>query len=132
MALRRMSAQQAVAKRACIREDLPFHTVVISNFGDIRPEETIPDVLTTFLLDQGKSLTNYVVLSDFGPDPFVLANYRYLYDEDVLDSKQNKKHSKGALKKQYVKEIIPSTTHLRDISSEVMFMFSHGALRNAQ
>ncbi len=71
------------------------------------------------------------MLSDFGPEPFFLANYRYLYNEDVLDSRQNVKYGKGTLQKQYVKEMIPSTTHLRDISSEVMFMLSHGTLRNS-
>jgi hypothetical protein len=127
-----MSAQQEVAKRPCLREDVPRHTVVISNFGDIRPEEAIPDMLTTFFLGNGRSLTSYVVLSDFGPEPYFLANYRYLYDEDVFDSQKKIKHSKGDLDKQYVKEMIPSTTHLRGISSEVMFMLSHGSLRNAR
>ena len=127
----RMSAQQAVAKRPRVRENVPWHTVVISNFGDKRPEETIPDALTTFLLGKGKSLTNYIVLPDFGPGPFFLANYRWLFAEDVLDSQQKIKYSKGTLNKRYVKEIIPSTAHLRDIASEVMFILSHGSERNA-
>jgi hypothetical protein len=127
----RMSAQQAVAKRARVREKVPWHTVVISNFGDKRPEETIPDALTTFLLGFGKSLTNYIVVPDFGPEPFFLANYRWLLAEDVLDSQQKIKYSKGTLNKLYVKEIIPSTAHLRDIASEVMFILSHGSERNA-
>lgn len=128
----RMSAQQAVAKRPCLREDVPWHTTIISNFGDMRPEEAISDALTTFLLGKGKSLTNYIVLPDFGPEPFFLSNYSYLWDEDVLDSQQKIKYSKGTLEKQYVKEMIPSTAHLRNISSEVMFIFCHGALRNAE
>lgn len=127
-----MSVQEAVAKRPCLRENVPWHTVVISNFGDVRPEEAISDMLTSFLLNKGYSLTNYIVFPDFGREPFFLANYRYLYEEDVLDSQQKIKFSKGTVNKQYVKEMIPSTTHLRYISSEVMFMLCHGSDRNAR
>ena len=128
----RMSAQQAVAKRPCLREDVPWHTVIISNFGDIRPEEAISDALTMFLLNRGKSLTNYIVLPDFGPQPFFLANYGYLWNEDVLDSQQKIMFSKGTLRKQYVKEMIPNTNYLTNIASEVMFIFCHGSPRNAE
>jgi hypothetical protein len=127
-----MSAQQAAAKRPCLREDVPRHTVVISNFGDMRPEEATPDALTTFLLGKGKSLTSCVVVPDFGPEPFFLVNYRYLWEEDVLDGQQTIQFRKGSLKKQYVKEMIPSTSYLRDISCEVMFMLGHGSPRNAE
>ena len=127
-----MSAEQAAAKRPCVREIIPWHTVVISNFGDKRPEEMVADALTTFLLNRGNSVTNYVVVPDFGPTPFILANSRELYDEDVLNSREEVLYPAGTLKKQYVKKMIPSTTHLRDIDSEVMFIICHGALRTVQ
>jgi len=77
-------------------------------------------------------VTNYVVVPDFGPEPFFLANYRYLYDKDVLDSQQNVLHRAGTLQKQYVKKMIPSTTHWSEIDNEVMVILTHGAARNAK
>jgi hypothetical protein len=127
-----MSAEQGAAKRACLREDVPWHNVIVSNFGDMRPEEALVDELTTFLVNQGRSVTNYVVVPDFGTEPFFLANIRYGYDEDVYNKDKTKVlYTKGTLKKQYVKEMIPNTKYVRGIRSEVMFLFCHGGLRNA-
>jgi hypothetical protein len=72
-----------------------------------------------------------VVVPDFGVDPLFLANYRYLYDEDVVDSQKQVIYSKGEPRKQYVKEMIPSTKYVRNVSSEVMFLFCHGSVRTA-
>ena len=61
-------------------EEVPFHTVVISNFGDTRPV-TVPEEVVEFFLIEGRSVTNYVVRPGFGSEPMFLANYRRLFDK---------------------------------------------------
>ena len=115
---------------------IPLHSVVVSNFGAVRPEETVQLAWTTFLLNHGKSVTHCLVVPDFGPAPFFLANHRYEYDKDVLDSDGEVLYPKGTLKKQYVKKMIPSTRDLigtasdKSDESEIMFLFCHGTTRD--
>jgi hypothetical protein len=89
------------------------------------------DELANWLINQGKSVTTYMVLPDFGPHPFFLANYRYLFNERVLFDDKTVKYEKGELEKQYVKEMIPSTQCVQNVASEIMFLIGHGARRKA-
>jgi hypothetical protein len=124
-----MSAEQGPAKRQCF-ERLPCHTVIVSTFGDVRPEESVADELADWLIDQGKSVTSYFVLPGFGWNPFFLAKYRYLFEDDVKSADGTKiLYEKGDLSRQYVKEIIPHTRWLRTVACEVMFLIGHGGER---
>jgi hypothetical protein len=111
---------------------IPWHTVILSNFGDQRPDETVPDVLTAFLFDLAKSVSTYIVVPDFGPKPLFLAKHRYLYAEDVYENGERTR-AKGDIKKQYVKMIVPRTADLCFVGNEVevMFILSHGCPRTA-
>jgi hypothetical protein len=102
-----MSAEQGPAKRQCF-ENLPLHTVIVSTFGDTRAEESVADELANWLIDQGKSVTSYMVLPSFGCNPFFVAKYRYLLEDDVKSADGTQiLYKKGDLSRQYVKEIIP-------------------------
>ncbi len=68
-----MSVQESSEKRQrVVGETVPCHTVIISNFADARPEEILPDSAANFFLNQGRSVTNYVLVPDFGPEPIFL------------------------------------------------------------
>jgi len=111
---------------------IPWHNVILSNFGDKMPDEAVPDTLTAFLLGKAKSVSSYIVVPDFGPKPVFLAKHRYLYEEDVY-REDERIYAKGDIKKQYVKMIVPRTADLCFVGNEVevMFILSHGATRTA-
>jgi hypothetical protein len=79
-------------------ETVPSHTVIVSTVGDVRPDEVVADSVATFFLNLRRSVTTYVVVPLFAPEPVFLANFR------VADE--------GGLKSRYVKKMIPSTAHL--------------------
>ena len=107
------------------RLERPSHyTVIVSNAGDTRPEECVPDAVSNFLLNQGTSVTNYVVVPEVGAEPLFLANFREVYDK-TADGTEHR--DKGKLKKRYVKKMTPSTAFLKDIACDVMILFCHGS-----
>jgi hypothetical protein len=112
-------------------ETAPWHTVVVSNLGDRRPEEAVPNAAVTFCLNQGRSVTNYVLVPDFGPAPIFLANFCELFDKTTDAAGNEIDHaSKGKLRQRYVKKMIPNTTYLRDIRCQFMILFCHGTERH--
>jgi hypothetical protein len=107
------------------RLERPSHyTVIVSNAGDTRPEESVPDAVSNFLLNQGTSVTNYVVVPEVGVEPLFLANFRDVYDTKA-DGTEHKR--KGQLRSRYVKKMTPSTAFLKDIACDVMILFCHGS-----
>jgi hypothetical protein len=86
--------------------------VVVSNMGDRRPEEIVPDTVATFCLNHGFSVSSYVCVPGFGYRPKFLANYT------------------DKTGKRYVKKMIPETTFLVGISCDVMFLLCHGMGRS--
>ena len=105
-------------------EDQEDHLIIVSNFGDTRPEESEPDTVTAFFLGQGVSVTNYLVVPGIGAQPKFLANYRDVYDENADGTPHAKK---GQLRNRYVKKMVPSTRDLTNIACHVMVLFCHGA-----
>lgn len=108
-----MSVPEPAAKRARVERDKGL--VIVSNFGDTRPEEIVPDSVATYFLNGGMSVRSYVVVVDFGTWPIFLANWRREADA-----------KKGIVAKRYVKKMIPRTVYLRDITCDVMILFCHG------
>ncbi len=49
--------------------------VILSNMGDTRPEEMVPDAVTTFCLNHGGRVVNYVCVPYCSDEPIFLANY---------------------------------------------------------
>ena len=132
-----MSAEGGAKKRAKFEaapepEYVPSHTVVVSSVGDIRPDEMVADAVTTFFLNQGRSVTNYMLLPEFGSisvGAVFLANNEYREKEkDPADRTK----TVDRLVKKYVKKIIPSTAHLVYTECKVMLLLCHGAPRTAQ
>jgi hypothetical protein len=109
-----MSVPEPAAKRQRVdgeeeEEERDDGLVIVSNFGDVRPEEIVPDTVATYFLDGGMSVRSYVVVVDFGKWPIYLANWE----------------REGALKS-YVKKMIPKTKYLRGITCDVMMLLCHG------
>jgi hypothetical protein len=103
-----------------------WHTVVVSNLGDRRPEESVPNALVNFCLNQGRSTTSYVLVPDFGPAPIFLANFREEFDKTTDEHGIETDHArKGQLRQRYVKKMIPNTAHLHDINCQFMVLFCH-------
>ena len=100
------------------------YTVIVSNAGDTRPEESVADAVSNFLLNQGTSVTNYVVVPEVGAEPLFLANFREVYDKKADGTDHRRK---GELRKRYVKKMTPSTAFLKDIACDVMILFCHGS-----
>ena len=108
----------------------PSHTVIVAGVGDMKPDELVADAVTTFFINQGRSVSNYVLLPDFeliSRRSFFVANYDYLEPEDPSDPKKPRK-----LQKRYVKKVIPTTAHLVHPTCEVMVLLCHGAPRTKQ
>lgn len=109
----RMSAGQKRARVESEREDF----AVISSMGSIRPVEIIPDSVTTFWLRKSASTSSYVCVPGVGAGVICLADYT---------NTQNRQNIR------YTKKMIPSTAHLRDLHSRVIFLFCHGGQRRAE
>ncbi len=104
----RMSAEPESKRQKTEPRD---NIVVVSNMGDKRPEEIVPDTVATFCLNHGFSVTSYVCVPGC-VRPMFLANYT----DDT--------------EKRYVKKMVPSTTFLVGISCDVMFLLCHGIGRS--
>jgi hypothetical protein len=102
-------------------ETPPSHTVIVSHFGDLRPDEVVPDTVTTCFLNQSRSVTSYIVVPKVGANAIFVANFHDHYINPPL---------KGQVKKRYVKKIIPSTAYLKDTPCLVMMLLCHGGLRS--
>jgi hypothetical protein len=104
-------------------ERVDNHIIIVSNFGDYRPQEAEPDAVTEFFRQEGMSVTDYVVVPGVGVDPKFVANYRELYDKND----DGTPHAKiNQLRIRYVKKMIPSTTYLENVACDVMILFCHG------
>lgn len=113
-----MSVPEPAAKRQRVDVERDDGLVIVSNFGDTRPEEIVPDTVATYFLDGGMSVRSYVVVVDFGTWPIFLANWER---EGGVE--------KGRVEKRYVKKMIPRTKFLRDITCDVMMLWCHGMKR---
>ena len=102
-----------VAKRQRVERENGL--VIVSNVGDTRPEEIVPDTLATYCLNCGMSVRSYVVVSDFAMWPMFLANWERKADVE-----------EGIVAKRYVKKMIPRTMCLKNITCDVMMLFCHG------
>ena len=112
-----MSAPEPTAKRQRVdgeQEELVHGLVIVSNLGDKRPEEIVPDTVATCCLNCSMSVRSYVIVPDFGPWSIFLANYTRKADEE------------GRVSKRYVKKMIPNTMYLNDITCDVMMLCCHG------
>lgn len=88
--------------------------VIISNMGDIRPSEMLPDDMTALCLQSGASVSSYVCVPYFGFEPIFLANFV------------------GSRGKRYVKKMINGTAYLNNLASDVVILFCHGRARGVQ
>jgi len=104
-------------------EHLDNHIIIVSNFGDVRPQEAEPDAVTDFFRQEGMSVTDYVVVPGVGLYPKFLANFRDLYDKNDDGTSHAKENQ---LRSRYVKKMIPSTTYLKNVACDVMILFCHG------
>lgn len=102
-----MSVPDPAAKRQRVERDDGL--VIVSNFGDVRPEEIVPDTVATYFLNGGMSVRSYVVVVNFGKWPILLANW---------------KREVGV--ERYVKKMIPRTMCLKGITCDVMMLWCHG------
>ena len=118
-----MSVSEPVAKRQRVDVERDDGLVIVSNFGDTRPEEIVPDTVATYFLNGGMSVRSYVVVVDFGTWPIFLANWER---EGVL---KREGVEKGRVEKRYVKKMIPRTIYLRGITCDVMMLWCHGMKR---
>jgi hypothetical protein len=87
--------------------------VIVSNFGDTRPEEIVPDTVATYCLNCTMSVRSYVIVPNFATFPIFLANYTREAEKDIV-------------KKRYVKRMFPSTIYLKGITCDVMMLCCHG------
>jgi hypothetical protein len=90
--------------------------VIVSNVGDRRPEEIVPDTVATYCLNCSMSVRSYVVVPDFGPWSMFLANYKREGGNDRVE-------------KRYVKKMIPDTVYLKNITCDVMMLCCLGIPR---
>jgi hypothetical protein len=102
-------------------EVVPSHTVIVSHFGDLRPDEVVADAVTTCFLNLNKSVTSYVVVPTCGAEALCLANFHDKFFSE---------HKKGQVKKRYMKKIIPDTAYLKNTQCQVMILFCHGTPRS--
>jgi len=121
----RMS-ESAEKKQKVLDERKRDEIVIISNAGDIRPDETVPDTMATFFLDQLRSVRSYVCVPGIGVTKF-LANWQYTRTDDLGNVTY--------YGRRYVKQMITSTSSLTGaaggIDCDVMFLFCHGKDRSS-
>lgn len=114
-----MSVPEPAAKRQRVERDDGL--VIVSNFGDTRPEEIVPDTVATYFLNGGMSVRSYVVVVDFGTWPILLANWKREVEYEKDDPVKLKR-----VEKRYVKKMIPRTMYLKGITCDVMMLWCHG------
>lgn len=99
--------------------------VIVSNMGDMRPEETVPDSLAQFCVDWGQSVKELILVPSLSGTKF-LANYQY----NKIDADGNV----TCYGRRYVKQLIPNTLSLAvsgtGIECDVMFLLCHGNARS--
>ena len=113
-----MSAPEPTAKRQRAdgeQAELVHGLVIVSNVGDTRPEEIVPDTMAAFCLNISMSVRSYVVVPDFALYPIFLAKYKREADPET-----------GKVEKRYVKRMIPRTRYLQNITCDVMMLCCHG------
>lgn len=60
-----MSVPEPAAKRQRVDVERDDGLVIVSNFGDTRPEEIVPDTVATYFLNGGMSVRSWSLLSCF-------------------------------------------------------------------
>ncbi len=109
---RRLDDMEAFDEKA---DKVPGHTVIVSTVGDQRPDEVVPDSVAAFFLNLRRSVTTYVVVPLFAPEPVFLANWSARDGQRPVY--------------RYVKKMVPDTAHLRGITCDVMVLWGHGSER---
>ena len=113
-----MSVPESAVKRQRVegeQEEREGGLVIVSNVGDTRPEEIVPDTVATYFLNCSMSVRSYVVVPDFASWPIFLAKWERKADP-----------AKGRVEKRYVKRMVPRTTCLKNITYDVMILCCHG------